>query len=82
MSPTALAKAGHQTFKTRQVAQLLSRTVGAIAQALRSGKINPLPERDFLGMYVWTPADVERLRAAFAIDRRRKEHKQPRGGAK
>lgn len=56
---------------TLYVARLLGTTSPNLVQAIARGKFAP-PVRDEGGRYCWTDADIERARAAMAIDLRRK----------
>lgn len=60
-----------QQLKTTEVARQLGTPYHRIASALRSQKLSP-PSKDYSGDFIWTEADVEALRQALAVDRRRK----------
>jgi hypothetical protein len=57
-------------MKTCEVVKLVGRSYWAVIGAIRAKKVPP-PVKDASGDYLWTPLDIERLRAAFALDRRR-----------
>jgi hypothetical protein len=59
---------------TSQVAELLQTAVTRIEAAIRARKL-AAPARLPGGAFGWLPDDVERARAAIAIDYRRKEHR-------
>jgi hypothetical protein len=58
-------------LKSSQVIRLLGISYYRLVSTLRSGKMEP-PARDFSGDFIWLEADIERLRAALAVDRRRR----------
>ena len=64
-------------LKSREVVALLGTTFHRLCAALRSGKVDPLPAKDASGDFRWLPPDVERARAALAVDRRFKANKLP-----
>jgi DNA-binding transcriptional MerR regulator len=61
-------------FKTREVAQQLGYRTSRIHLLIQDNLITP-PVKDEYGNYRWFPADVERARAALAIDRRTKAYR-------
>ena len=64
------------TMKTRQVASILGTNPAALRAAIERGKV-PAPAKDVSGDFAWTEEDIEATRAALAVDRRRKEYRQP-----
>jgi hypothetical protein len=52
-------------LKSRAVADQLGISYYNLFELIRSKHLTP-PEKDSSGDYVWTPADVERARAALA----------------
>jgi DNA-binding transcriptional MerR regulator len=57
--------------KTPIAARELGISYSQLIGLIRYGKIAP-PERDTSGDYIWTDADLDRARAAFASKRRPK----------
>lgn len=57
--------------KSPSVARELKITYARLFDLLRSGRLAP-PRRDESGHFIWTAADVQRVRKALKIDRRRK----------
>jgi hypothetical protein len=57
--------------RTQDVCRLLGVSIFRVRGALMGGKI-PAPHKDPGGVFWWSESDVENLRAALAIDRRRK----------
>jgi hypothetical protein len=66
-------------LKTPGVCRELSCTYSLLANLMRSGRLAP-PQKDSSGDFVWTPADVERARAALASRRRPQERPQQCAG--
>jgi hypothetical protein len=66
-------------LKTPEAARALGATYWKLVSLLRSSKFTP-PQKDSSGDYVWDASDLERARAALAIDLRRKEHRVSREG--
>jgi len=60
------------TKKTCTVLNELGTTYWRLQNALRSGKVMPLPHKDASGDLAWTDADIARVRAALNTDRRKK----------
>jgi hypothetical protein len=56
---------------SREAAALAGCTINQLHEALRQNKM-ARPQRDVTGRYVWCAEDVQRLREAVAVDRRRK----------
>ena len=56
---------------TTEAARLVGTTPNNLLAAIRNGRL-AAPAKNASGAYWWTDADVERARAALAIDRRRK----------
>jgi hypothetical protein len=57
-------------LKTRSAARAIGATAPQIMSAIYSGKLLP-PGKDESGDYQWFPHDLERAKAALAIDRRK-----------
>jgi hypothetical protein len=51
-------------------------TYARLVSLLRARKVAP-PQKDTSGDYLWTDADLESVRQAMTIDRRRKEARTP-----
>ncbi len=62
-------------FKTREVLQELNASYHRVHSVLRSGKVTP-PAKDVSGDFAWTAQDVEAVRHAMTIDRRRKDARE------
>lgn len=58
------------TKKTREVLEMLGMPYTKLWSLIRCGHLAP-PGKDASGDYAWTPADIQRARAAF--DARRKK---------
>lgn len=63
-------------LKTRSAALAIGATVAQLRGAISNGKLDP-PEKDASGDYLWTDEDLDRARAALAVDRRRKRPEAP-----
>jgi hypothetical protein len=61
---------------TRSIALLAGCTVAQIFGALYAGKLVP-PPKTASGEYAWCDEDVARIRAALAVDRRRRRAEAP-----
>jgi hypothetical protein len=62
---------------TPQAALEIATTSWALLQAINQGRVTA-PARSPHGFYLWTDEDIERARRQMAIDRRRREYRQPR----
>jgi hypothetical protein len=58
--------------KTKDAARELGMTITRLRGMLETQKIAP-PRKDSSGDYVWDDADLDRVRQAAAVDRRRKQ---------
>ena len=58
-------------LKTKSAAARLGATVEQLLACIYHGKLAP-PGKDESGDYIWFDSDIERARAALAVDRRRK----------
>jgi hypothetical protein len=59
-------------LKTPAAARALGTTYHRLMGLIRFDKLNPAPQRDSSGHYVWSPEDMERARAALLVDFRRR----------
>ena len=69
-------------MKTREAVAALSTTYHKLVSLVRFDKLNPPPQKDISGDFIWSEADLERARAALKVDRRRREHRQGEGVAR
>ena len=71
-----------QFLLTREVEEALGVPFWQLRGMIRNGKIAPAPERNILGHYQWTPADVARAREALKTYKPRRPgyRKQPVAG--
>jgi hypothetical protein len=57
-------------LNTRAAARLLGRNANALHYLIQNDYLAE-PQKDASGNYLWFPEDIERARAALAIDRRK-----------
>jgi hypothetical protein len=60
-------------LKTPEASRALGVTYHRLVGLLRFRKIDPLPEKDSSGDYVWTRDDLDRARRALRPQRERQE---------
>jgi hypothetical protein len=65
-------------FKSPQAAKQVPCSYYNLMDMIRDGRLDPPPERDTSGHYIWTPKDIERARAA----RNRKKSAVGEGGGR
>jgi hypothetical protein len=68
--PSGEKQEGSMFKKTPEAARALGVPYWRLSDAIRRGALTP-PQKDSSGDYVWGPDDIERARAALAIDRRK-----------
>jgi hypothetical protein len=58
--------------KTPVAARMIGATLPQLRAAITNGKLAPPERRDESGHFLWDTEDLERARAALAVDRRRR----------
>jgi hypothetical protein len=61
--------------KTPIAARVLRVTYYRLIALINRNTLDPPPEKDTSGDYLWTEADIERARFELSIDRRRKSYR-------
>ena len=65
------------SIKTMLAVRALDTTYHRLIGLLRFNKLNPPPEKDSSGDYIWSQEDLERARKALTVDRRRGRQEVP-----
>ena len=66
--------------KTTQAAREVPMPLTHLQSLIRAGKINPLPERDGSGHFIWTDSDIDRVRAVLQQPPRKPQNKDSKAG--
>jgi hypothetical protein len=63
-------------LKTPAAARSIGTTYHRLMGLIRFAKLDPAPDRDSSGHFVWSPEDLDRARQALQIDMRRHKARQ------